>query len=234
MGSYGSPEMHPKLTNNTAPNTGKDPNILIFCPNCGTRYIKTLRKCPNCGKRFTPLKIWHLVVSFFVGIVAIIALALAIASPTDTQNNIPLETAETVPETHDSGQTEQLQPNSNQNQNIQPQAETQGQESQNDNIPTEYKSALKKAETYSDMMHMSRQAIYDQLTSEYGEKFTPEAAQYAIDNLKTDYKLNALEKAKTYQEMMNMSPSKIYDQLISEYGERFTVEEAEYAIENLE
>ena len=32
-------------------------------------------------------------------------------------------------------------------------------------------------------MHMSKQKIYDQLTSEYGEKFTAEEAQYAIDNL---------------------------------------------------
>ncbi len=30
---------------------------------------------------------------------------------------------------------------------------------------------------------MSTQAIYDQLTSEYGEQFTPEQAQYAIDHL---------------------------------------------------
>jgi hypothetical protein len=30
---------------------------------------------------------------------------------------------------------------------------------------------------------MSKQRIYDQLTSEYGEKFNAEAAQYAIDNL---------------------------------------------------
>ncbi len=33
------------------------------------------------------------------------------------------------------------------------------------------------------MMHMSKQRIYDQLTSEYGEKFDAEATQYAIDNL---------------------------------------------------
>ncbi|HEY8389467.1 MAG TPA: Ltp family lipoprotein, partial [Clostridia bacterium] len=33
-------------------------------------------------------------------------------------------------------------------------------------------------------MNMSNQAIYEQLTSEHGEKFTPEEAQYAIDNLK--------------------------------------------------
>lgn len=102
-----------------------------------------------------------------------------------------------------------------------------------DGVPTEYKSALKKAKSYSDMMHMSKAAIYDQLTSEYGEKFTPEAAQYAIDNLKVDYKENALKKAESYQENMNMSPAAIYDQLISEYGEKFTEEEAQYAIDNL-
>lgn len=32
-------------------------------------------------------------------------------------------------------------------------------------------------------MSMSRDSIYDQLISEYGEKFTPEEAQYAINNL---------------------------------------------------
>ena len=32
-------------------------------------------------------------------------------------------------------------------------------------------------------MSMSKDAIYDQLISEYGEKFTAEEAQYAIDNL---------------------------------------------------
>ena len=33
---------------------------------------------------------------------------------------------------------------------------------------TEEKNALKKAESYSKTMHMSKQGIYDQLTSEYG------------------------------------------------------------------
>lgn len=113
-------------------------------------------------------------------------------------------------------------------------ADQQAEENKEPAIPTEYKSALKKAKTYSDMMHMSKAGLYDQLTSEYGEKFSAEAAQYAIDNLDADYKANALEKAKTYQEMMAMSPSAIYDQLISEYGEKFTAEEAQYAIDNLE
>lgn len=105
-------------------------------------------------------------------------------------------------------------------------------EEEND-VPREYKSALKKAETYSDMMHMSKAGIYDQLTSEHGEQFPEEAAQYAIDNIKADWKANALEKAKTYAETMDMSNAAIYDQLISDHGEKFTEEEAQYAVDNL-
>lgn len=47
----------------------------------------------------------------------------------------------------------------------------------------EDKNALAKAESYSSMMHMSKVAIYEQLTSSYGEKFTAEEAQYAVDHL---------------------------------------------------
>ncbi|RBP98672.1 hypothetical protein CRD60_01085 [Bifidobacterium aemilianum] len=100
-------------------------------------------------------------------------------------------------------------------------------------VPVDYQSALSKAQSYSTMMHMSKAGIYDQLTSEYGEKFSPEAAQYAVDNIKADYNANALAKAKTYQQSMNMSPEAIRDQLTSEYGEKFTPEEAQYAIDNL-
>ena len=39
-------------------------------------------------------------------------------------------------------------------------------------VPAEYRSALSKAQTYSDRMHMSKQGVYDQLTSEYGENFS--------------------------------------------------------------
>ena len=112
-------------------------------------------------------------------------------------------------------------------------AENKSEDKVEDNIPTEYKSALKQAETYSEMMHMSKAGIYDQLTSEYGGQFTAEAAQYAIDNVEADWKKNALESAKSYQETMSMSPSAIYDQLVSEYGEQFTAEEAQYAVDNL-
>lgn len=98
----------------------------------------------------------------------------------------------------------------------------------------EYTNALRKAESYSKTMHMSKKAIYDQLTSEYGEQFPADAAQYAIDNMTADWNANALAKAKSYQNTMHMSKSAIYDQLISEYGEQFTKEEAQYAIDHLD
>lgn len=99
--------------------------------------------------------------------------------------------------------------------------------------PREYISALESAMSYSEMMHMSKAGIYDQLTSQYGDKFSDEAAQYAVDNLKVDYKSNALESAKNYQDTMSMSAEGIRDQLTSQYGEKFTQEEADYAIEHL-
>ena len=100
-------------------------------------------------------------------------------------------------------------------------------------VPAEFESALTKAENYSELMHMSKAGIYDQLTSEYGEQFSPEAAQYAIDNMDADWNANALAKAKSYQELMAMSPEAIRDQLTSEYGEKFTAEEADYAVQHL-
>lgn len=101
------------------------------------------------------------------------------------------------------------------------------------NVSFEDANALAKAHQYSSIMHMSKAAIYDQLTSEYGEKFSAEAAQYAIDNMTADFNVNALAKAKEYQESMAMSPEEIREQLTSEYGEKFTPEEADYAIQHL-
>lgn len=106
-------------------------------------------------------------------------------------------------------------------------------EEQKPAVPVEYTSALTQATSYANRMHMSKQGVYDQLISEYGGKFSPEAAQYAIDNVKVDWNAQALAKAKSYQSQQSMSPAAIHDQLTSEYGEKFTAAEADYAIANL-
>ncbi len=123
---------------------------------------------------------------------------------------------------------------SNSNTSTAPKAEqTSNVEAEDNSVPREYKSALNKAASYANTMHMSKRGVYDQLVSDYGEKFSAEAAQYAIDNVKADWNANALVKAKNYQNTMNMSPSAIRDQLTSEYGDKFTTAEADYAIQHL-
>ena len=82
-------------------------------------------------------------------------------------------------------------------------------------------------------MHFSKTRLYDQLTSEYGDSFTSEEAQYAVDNVEADWNANALATAKNYQDTMSMSPEAIRDQLTSDAGEKFTQEEADYAISHL-
>ena len=190
---------------------------MIHCKTCSKEIASNAKSCPNCGaKNKKPIykRPWFIIIMFFV-----IAGVLVALSDTDVDNSTTASIGTTVPEQKVS-----------QNQTTKEQKTDKEEKS----IPAEYTSALKKAKTYSDIMHMSKAAIYDQLTSEYGEKFTKEAAKYAMDNLEANWKENALKKAQNYQETMSMSPSAIYDQLISEYGEKFTKEEAQYAIDNLE
>lgn len=98
-------------------------------------------------------------------------------------------------------------------------------------VSAEYAAALKTAKGYAYNNHMSRDGIYDQLVSN-AEKFPPDAAQYAIDNLDVDWNKNALETARMYRRM-GMSTAGVYDQLVSN-AERFTPEQAQYAIDNLD
>lgn len=112
-------------------------------------------------------------------------------------------------------------------------AEQEETDEQEDNVPTEYKNALKKGESYAKTMHMSKQGVFEQLTSEYGEGFPEDAAQYAIDNLDIDWNENALKKAQSYYKNMAMSRDSVYEQLTSEHGEKFTPEQAQYAVDNL-
>lgn len=192
------------------------------CATCGQLIAANCKACPHCGaKNKKPFyKKWWLWV-----IVAIVIVAIAGGSG-DTTADANTKQPETTVQNEEQGTEQKTAKDTEEPKTEEPETE----ESQ---VPQEYKNALAKAESYSSMMHMSKQGIYDQLTSEYGEKFPADAAQYAIDHLDADYKENALEKAKSYYEDMNMSKDAVRNQLISEYGEKFTVEEADYAIANL-
>lgn len=80
-------------------------------------------------------------------------------------------------------------------------------------------------------MHMSKQGLYEQLTSEV-EGFSKKSASYAIKHVQANWNKNALEKAKSYQKNEKMSRNAIYDQLTSSV-EGFTPSQARYAINHL-
>lgn len=214
-------------------NCGKELNDnAAFCDACGTKQ-NMASQMPQQGQPAPTAqppkkkKTGCLIAIIIAAVLIIVFLcAMCSSSDTNTNTNTATSTNTTAP------QVETSKPVAD-NSNNAASAPVEEKPSADSNIPTEYKSALKSAKSYSDIMHMSKQGIYDQLTSEYGDKFTAEAAQYAVDNLQADYKENALKSAESYQEIMSMSPAAIHDQLTSEYGGKFTQEEADYAIANL-
>ena len=199
------------------------------CKKCSKEFPINAHRCPECGAINSIYKIaaglWVIV------FILVLILLFGVACGSDGRNVEPVqEISQSISEnTIAENESEDNVPIEDKVEDTAP-----IEDKVEEKVPTEYKSALKKAKSYSDIMNMSKAGIYNQLTSEYGEKFSAEAAQYAIDNVEIDWKENALKKARSYQEIMSMSPSAIYDQLVSEYGEMFTPEEAQYAIDNLE
>ena len=182
------------------------------CKHCKTQIPKGAKVCPNCQKKQGGKLKWLVI------IVVVIAVFKMFSG------------GDSEPKTDDT----QTASDNVQNNAADKDAVKEETAEEDKNIPTEYKSALKKAKQYDKTMHMSKLGLYDQLTSEYGEQFPAEAAQYAVDNLDADYNANALAKADDYNKSMHMSKLGIYDQLVSESGEQFTAEEAQYAVDNLE
>lgn len=194
------------------------------CNACGADIAKNAKICPQCGtKNKRPLIVrW-----WFWAIIVVVALGVKGTFNDTNSTNVNSSVSQTSPA--GSG-VESKVPVVSEELTF----SVEKSESPEDNVPAEYRSALRKATSYSDAMNMSRIGVYNQLTSEYGEKFSQEAAQYAIDNIKADWKANALAKADSYADTMNMSKIGVYDQLTSESGEQFTEEEAQYAIDNVQ
>ncbi|MCB2299616.1 Ltp family lipoprotein [Clostridium tagluense] len=190
---------------------------MVNCKSCQNELAKGVNKCPKCGKDQRNFFGKHKILT---GLGVVILLIII--------GNMDGNSATTTPIVDSNITTTTAQPTT-----PTPVETVKTPEPAKSTVPTEYISALAKAELYGTTMDMSKKGIYDQLTSEHGEKFSKESAQYAVDNVKIDYNANALKKAEMYQKEMSMSPSAVYDQLVSEHGEKFTQAEAQYARDNL-
>ena len=97
--------------------------------------------------------------------------------------------------------------------------------------------AVKSAQSYLDFSAFSRNGLIDQLSSEFGEQFTQEQAEYAVTYLENnglvDWNEQAVKSAQSYLEFSSFSRQGLIDQLSSEYGEQFTQEQAIYAADQI-
>ncbi len=94
-------------------------------------------------------------------------------------------------------------------------------------VSREFKNALGSAEDYLNYSSFSKQGLYDQLLY---EGFPEDAAQYAIDNVVTDWNQNALQTAVDYLDYSSFSYPGLYDQLVYE---GYAAEQAQYALDNV-
>ncbi|MGI6020188.1 MAG: Ltp family lipoprotein [Lachnospiraceae bacterium] len=105
-------------------------------------------------------------------------------------------------------------------------------------LSTEQRNAIRSAESYLEFTGFSKIGLVSQLSSEYGDQYPEEVAEFAVqyleDNNMVDWTEEAIESAQSYLSFSGFSKLGLIDQLTSEYGEQFTREEADSAVQYLE
>lgn len=97
-------------------------------------------------------------------------------------------------------------------------------------LPREFKNADGKAQSYLKSGHFSEEGLYGQLTSQF-EEYSPEAAQYAVDQVPEDvWQEQTIKAAESYLSWSDMSYSGLYDQLLFE---KHTPEHAQAAVDTV-
>lgn len=98
-------------------------------------------------------------------------------------------------------------------------------------------NAFKTAKRLLQYMNFSRQALYEQLTSEKGNGYSPEEADYALDKLEAeglvDWNEQAVRTAEIYLRVKPLTKDALIDLLSNQYGAGFTKEQAQYAADTV-
>ncbi len=101
-------------------------------------------------------------------------------------------------------------------------------------MTTSQRNALKSARNYLKFTAFSRDRLIEQLSSDYGDNYSIEDAEFVVSyleqNNQVDWNEQAYKAAKTYMEYTGFSRDGLYEQLAGEYGDKFTPEQAEYAL----
>ncbi|WP_320420438.1 Ltp family lipoprotein [Mammaliicoccus lentus] len=200
-----------------------------------TMFIITIVRIVKKGNIKVPLI--SSIVLFLVGFACFVGIFVAL--PVSDDYTVSKNDTETIDKakntTNKNSESKPTKQSTEEKSTVEPSTEEVKTEEKEDNKPNrEQKAALNSAKSYSEYLNMSKEGIFEQLTSKAGDKYPEDIARYAVENLKADYKKNALESAKSYINIMDMSNEELYDQLTSSAGDKFTPEEAQYAIDNLD
>ncbi len=110
--------------------------------------------------------------AIIVGALILIALIASIAGGDDEEATAPADTTTTQPAADTSAPADDPQP--------EPEAEPEPAEPE---VPREFDNALRAAERYLSVSAFSQQGLAEQLQF---EDYSPEAAQYAVENVDAD------------------------------------------------
>jgi hypothetical protein len=92
------------------------------------------------------------------------------------------------------------------------------------------REALEAAKSYLSTGHFSRAGLINQLTSSYGEGFSPADAVWGVNHTHANWNAEAVEAAKSYLSTGHFSRAALINQLESAYGEHFTHAQAVHGV----
>ena len=186
---------------------------MINCKTCNAEIATSAKVCPKCGaKNKKPIykRVW---IWFLAAIVLI-----AVISGTGGDSNV--DTNVTSPSINVSTDVDNAPTNTPSEEMKTPATETKPVEK----LTIGQKNAIRKAESYIDIMAFSAKGLIKQLEF---DGFSSEDASFAVNNIEVDWNEQAALKAKDYLDMMGFSADGLADQL--EY-EGFTEEQISYAL----
>ena len=201
-----------KSTAKAVNSSTEKPKELIKCPQCGAFNFEGTEKCTRCGNALSgqALEQQKEKTSKTKGIIAVIAavitipiiIVLIIGCVKDKEQRDTSKVGSFVVVTKPKTAADSTEAPTKATPTEKPTEKNTEKPTEKETeppteaIPREYSNALRSAEQYNKITPMSKAGLFEQLTSEYGEQYSEEAAQYAIDNLNADWKENACKRKK--------------------------------------
>lgn len=88
------------------------------------------------------------------------------------------------------------------------------------------RNAVRSAESYLQLSGFSKQGLIDQLSSQYGDRYSVADAAVAVESLNVDWSEQAARSAQNYLAMSGFSCRGLIDQLSSRHGDKYTAQQA--------